>query len=104
MEGLTRSFEQAVARAAALSPPEQDALAALILSEIQDGQRWETLFQDRRSSLLLKRLAAEALAEDEAGLTEPLDALLTENAGQEDPCFRRVDPAEPIYSVRIGRA
>ena len=78
MASLTRSFERAVARAATLPPEDQDALAALMLAEIDDAQRWEERFADNRSPTLLKRLAAEALAEDEAGLTEPLEALLAQ--------------------------
>ena len=79
MATLTRSLEEAVARAAALPPREQDALAAVILAEIQDEQRWDELFADSRSPSLLERLAAEAVAEDEAGLTESLDALLADD-------------------------
>lgn len=78
MASFTRSFERAMAKAATLPPGDQDALAALMLAEIDDALRWEARFADDRSPNLLKRLAAEALAEDDAGLTEPLDALLTE--------------------------
>ena len=76
---LTRSLENAVARAATLSASEQDALAAVLLQEIADEGRWESLFQDRRSTEVLERLAAAALAEDEAGLTEPLERLLSDS-------------------------
>ncbi|MBI3979956.1 MAG: hypothetical protein HY331_17415 [Chloroflexi bacterium] len=78
MASFTQSFEQAIAEAATLPPEDQDALAALILAEIEDGRRWEELFADGRSSIVLERLAAEALAEDRAGLTEPLEGLLAE--------------------------
>jgi hypothetical protein len=73
---LTRSLEDAVARASTLPASEQDALAALLLQEIADERRWESLFEDGRSPTLLERLAAAALAEDEAGSTEPLEHLL----------------------------
>jgi hypothetical protein len=78
MTTLTRRFEEAIAKAAALPPQEQDALAALLLAEIEDERRWDELLSDSRTPGLLERLAAEALAEDEAGSTEPLDSLLME--------------------------
>ena len=78
MASFTRSFERAIAKAATLPPENQDALAALILAEIDDARTWEQRFADDRSPALLKRLAADALAEDEAGLTEPLEALLAD--------------------------
>jgi hypothetical protein len=78
MAGLTRSFERAIARAATLPPEDQDALAALLLAEIDDARGWDERFADARSPTALERLAAEAVAEDEAGLTEPLQALLAE--------------------------
>ncbi len=78
MGTLTPSFEEAVTRAAALPAQQQDALAALILAEIEDERRWDELFGDSRSAALLERLAAGAAAEDDAGSTEPLDRLLAE--------------------------
>ena len=78
MASFTRSLERAVAEAATLSPEEQDALAALILAEIDDTRAWDERFADDRSLAVLESLAAEAVAEDEAGLTEPLEALLAE--------------------------
>jgi hypothetical protein len=41
-----------------------------IMEEIESEQRWDQLFGDPRSDRLLARLAAEAIEEDEAGLTE----------------------------------
>ena len=78
MAGLTVRLQQAIARAATLPPAEQDVLAALLLDEIKDGLRWEGLFADNRSPILLERLAAAALAEDEAGSTRPLEDALSE--------------------------
>ena len=90
MATFTSSLEQAIARAAALPPQEQDEIAALILTEIEDEQRWEKLFRDRRSPVLLERLAAEALADDDAGLAESLDALLAdENQAADRPTSPR---------------
>ena len=78
MANLTRSFVRAIAQAATLPPEDQDALAALLLAEMDDVQAWDERFADERSPQLLERLAAEALAEEEAGLIEPLEALLAE--------------------------
>ena len=78
MASFTRSFEQAMAKAATLPPEDQDALAELMLAEIDDARGWEQRFSDDRSPTVLKRLAAEALAEEEAGVTEPLEAVLAE--------------------------
>jgi ribonuclease Y len=50
---------------------EQDAVGAWILAELESERRWDDLLA--RSSDLLSELAAEAVREDEAGLTEPLD-------------------------------
>ena len=87
MASLTRSFERAIEKAATLPPEDQDALAALMLAEIDDARTWEERFADDRSPSVLKRLAAAALAEDEAGLTEPLEALLAgvEEHAEEPP-------------------
>ena len=42
----------------------------VIPSGEDDDKRWERLLSDPRSRLLLERLAAEALREEAAGLTE----------------------------------
>ena len=90
MAALTRNLEDAISRAATLSPREQDEIAALIVTEIQDERRWEELFRDSRSPALLERLAADALAEDDAGQTESLEALLTDEDQDSDrPLNRR---------------
>ena len=78
MPSLTPNLERAVARAAALPEEEQDALASVMLAEIEDARRWDELFADGRSQVVLGRLAAEALAEDEVGLSSPLEELLAE--------------------------
>lgn len=45
-----------------------------LLAELESERRWNDLFA--RSEGLLSELAAEAIREDEAGLTEPLDPLV----------------------------
>ena len=68
---MTKSLEEAFAQAARLSEGEQDALAGLILEEIASERRWDRQFVG--SGDALARLAAEALADYEAGCTELLD-------------------------------
>ena len=57
MASVTRSFQRAVARAAALPPEDQDALAAVMQAEIDDTRIWEERFADDRSPTVLRRLA-----------------------------------------------
>ena len=68
---MTKSLEEAFARASRLPPKEQDALAAWLLKELESEGRWDRLFA--RSNGALSGLAAEALAEHRGGETEELD-------------------------------
>ena len=68
---MTSLLEQAIRAAQALPETEQDAIAAAILAEIEDEQRWAAAFE--RSADVLEALADEALAEHRAGRTLPLD-------------------------------
>jgi hypothetical protein len=54
-----------------LPETEQDAIAAFILEELEDEARWDRAFS--QSQDMLVKLAAEALAEDQAGKTQELD-------------------------------
>jgi len=68
---MTKLLERAVKKVEALPDREQDAIAALILEELEDETRWDETFA--RTQDALARLAAEAMAEDRAGKTEALD-------------------------------
>lgn len=68
---MTKLLEKAFAAAAKLPTEEQDALATALLSEIESERRWDRLF--RESEDILGELAEEALAEDRAGKTKPLN-------------------------------
>ena len=68
---MTQQLERAYAEVEQLAEPEQDAIAALILEELEDERRWQQSFAQSPSALT--RLAEEALAEHRAGLTQPLD-------------------------------
>jgi hypothetical protein len=68
---MTELLEQAIAKLKTLSNHEQDAIAAMILEELEDERRWDESFA--RSEDLLAKLAAEAMAEHRAGKTQELD-------------------------------
>jgi len=68
---MTKLLEDAVEQVKRLPDGEQDAIAALILEELEDEAKWDAAFA--RSPSLLERLGAEAEAADKAGLTEDLD-------------------------------
>lgn len=68
---MTQLLEEAIAKLKALSDDEQDAIAAMILEEIEEERRWDHSFA--RSSDVLAKLASEAMAEYKTGKTETLD-------------------------------
>ena len=68
---MGKVLEQAVTELAKLPEAEQETAGAWILAELESERRWDDLFS--RSADLLAEMAAEAIREDEAGLTEPLD-------------------------------
>jgi hypothetical protein len=68
---MGKLLERAVAEASKLPDEEQEAFGAWILAELESERRWDDLFA--RSSDVLCEMAAEAIREDEMGLTEPLD-------------------------------
>jgi hypothetical protein len=68
---MTERLEQVIARLKTLPTDKQDAIATLILEELEEDQRWDDSFA--RSPDLLAKLAAEAMAEYRAGKTQELD-------------------------------
>ena len=68
---MTELLEQAIAQLKALPTDKQDAIATLILEEIEDERRWDESLA--RSPDLLAKLAAEAMVEYRAGKTQELD-------------------------------
>jgi hypothetical protein len=71
---MIKRLKEAFDLAGQLPEDEQQALASLLLDEIQSSQRWSDLFNDPHSEKLLKRLVAEAMAEDDAGESEEIAA------------------------------
>jgi hypothetical protein len=68
---MTELLERAIARLKTLPASEQDAIAAMILEELEDDLRWDEAFS--RSPDILAKLAANAMAEYDAGKTQELD-------------------------------
>jgi hypothetical protein len=68
---MTKLMEQAIERLRALPPEKQDSFAGFVLYELESEERWDKLLTECAPAL--ERLADEAWAEHEAGLSEPLD-------------------------------
>jgi len=68
---MTQLLKKAFDRISELPSEEQERFAAWMLEELDSEARWDELFS--RSPALLEKLADEAISEDDAGLTEPLD-------------------------------
>jgi hypothetical protein len=71
---LTELLKKAFEAVAALSPERQNALAQMILTEIEDERRWAEAFAGSQDKLAA--MAAEAIAEHRAGKTRPMDEVL----------------------------
>lgn len=68
---MTELLERAITRLKTLAASEQDAIASMILEELEEDLRWDESFS--RSPDTLAKLAATALAEYHAGKTQELD-------------------------------
>lgn len=68
---MTELLEEAIAQLKGQSIDRQDAIAALILEELEEEHWWDESFG--RSPDLLARLAAEAMDEYRAGKTQELN-------------------------------
>ena len=68
---MTELLEQAVEKAKNLPDSGQDAIAAMILEELEDEAKWEKRFSVSKDSLA--KLASEAMEEDRREETEELD-------------------------------
>ena len=68
---MTTLLQQAIAQAQHLGPKAQDALAQLMLEEMESDAKWEAVLA--KSPEKLEKMGEKAWAEHEAGLTQPLD-------------------------------
>ena len=68
---MTELLRKAFEEASKLPPGEQDALASVLLDQLQDERRWDRTLEETHEKLT--GLADAALAEHRAGNTQPLD-------------------------------
>jgi hypothetical protein len=71
---MSRLLEKALERVTTLPEDEQDAIGSQILASLADGDAWKARFAEKRE--VIRRMACEALEEDEKGETLPLSDLL----------------------------
>ncbi len=71
---MSTLLDKALERVVELPQDGQDAIASQILASIADESTWKTRFAGKRD--VIRRMAREALEEDERGETLPLDHLL----------------------------
>ena len=68
---MTELLEQAIEHLRTLDADKQDAIATLIMEELEDEAKWDASFASSQD--LLADLAAEAMAEYNAGQTQVLN-------------------------------
>lgn len=71
---MSTLLEKALQKVVALPQDEQDAIASQILASLADEGAWKTRFAEKRD--VIRRMALEALDEDERGETLLLDDLI----------------------------
>jgi len=67
----TQLLERAFAEAAKLPDRDQDALAALVMEELESEKKWDGAFANSQD--MLAQMAEQALAEHKKGETRPLN-------------------------------
>jgi hypothetical protein len=68
---MTPLLVEPFTRAMLLPPEDQDALAMILLAEMDSERGWDQLFAQSQNQL--EKLAEEALAEFQEGKTQPFD-------------------------------
>ena len=68
---MTELLKQAIEKIERLSEDQQNAIATIILEELEDEIKWEQSFANSQD--LLAELANEAITEHKAGKTQELD-------------------------------
>jgi hypothetical protein len=71
---MSSLLEKALEKVGALPPDERDAIASQILASLADEEAWRKRFDEKRD--VIRRMAQDAIDEDERGETPPLDDLL----------------------------
>jgi hypothetical protein len=70
---MSQLMERAIREVQQLPESDQEAIASIILQEIESERRWEELFSRPESADLLSRMADEALAGMRSGRARKLD-------------------------------
>jgi len=70
---MSTLMEKALAKVGEFPPDEQDAIASQILASLADEEAWKKGFAEKRD--VIRRLAQQALDEDQRGGTRPLNDL-----------------------------
>jgi hypothetical protein len=70
---MTELMNRAIERAKSLDEGEQDALAAILLEELEDEERWGQTFSSAKSQDFLEQMAGKIRSDVAAGRTEKLD-------------------------------
>ena len=70
---MTKLLEDAVSKVLVLPEEDQDAIAAIVLQEIESEARWNELFSHAKSADMLAKLADQAIAQARAGRARKLD-------------------------------
>ncbi len=68
---MTKVIEEALTKLSQLPENQQEAIAYLILAEIEDEKKWAENFANSQDQLA--KLAEEAIAEFKQGKTKPLN-------------------------------
>jgi hypothetical protein len=71
---MSTLLDKALEKVSALPPDEQEAIASQILAALADEDAWKRRFAEKRD--VIRRMAREALDEDERGETLALVDLL----------------------------
>ena len=71
---MSTLLKKVLEKVGSLPQDEQDAIAAQILASLEDESAWRRRFAEKRD--VIRRLAREAIEEDDRGETLPLDDLL----------------------------
>jgi hypothetical protein len=71
---MSTLLETALQKIGELPADEQEAIASQILASLADEEQWKKRFSEK--SHIIRRLAQEALLEDDQGATLPLDDVL----------------------------
>lgn len=71
---MTSLLKKAFDVASSLPADRQDAIAKLVLAEIEDEKRWDEAFAGSQDKLA--DMAADAIAEHKAGKTRPMEEIM----------------------------